>query len=368
MITKLVINKIKRKKTRLILTILGIGFTLALFISFNSLADSMIRSGFSHVETVNYDYLVKASDNTQGFGGLPLGKDKLNLVQEVKNAEIYPVIQMKGAINYKNKTIPVVLSSFDVTRSAVQSIDTIDGAIFPWDKAPGVIVDRSIVMQTEDIKVGSQITIGNHKFEVMGLTENHMLYYPVVYIPHKLMEMASKGEVSYGLVKVGSYGDRKLIRKALSSINGVTVQSKREVLQEYLDEMSFMSHALLVLEVLIIGIGMLILCITIYTATTEQLHNLGIIKALGASDNYLIAYTIIDATMIVLASAVIGFIGWYGIYLLASKYLPIVGSQIDYFLLVRFILLSLFMVNLGVILALGKIRSLDPVTVIKEIS
>jgi putative ABC transport system permease protein len=181
----------------------------------------------------------------------------------------------------------------------------------PFTSPYDVVVD-DLYAKANRLKVGETLSLLDHKFRVCGIVEHGKgarLFIPLETV-QELAASHDKASIFFVKCTDPGYGDDVVnaIRRLLPP--DYHVLSVREYMSmmtsNNLPGLNAFIEAMIAVAV---GIGFLVIFLSMYTTITERTREIGILKSLGASKGYIIAAILREAALLCLAGIAAGIIG-----------------------------------------------------------
>jgi putative ABC transport system permease protein len=189
-----------------------------------------------------------------------------------------------------------------------------DGGPFvnPYD----MMVD-DLYAKANHVKVGQTISLLNHEFHVCGIVEHGKgarLFIPLQ-TAEDLLQVQEKASIFF--VKCTDPGYTDDVSDAIHQL-----LAKYQVLRmkEYMslatsNNLPALNAFITVIIAIAVGIGFLVIFLSMYTTITERTREIGILKSLGASKGYIIALILREAGLL----SAVGIIVGYGVAAVTRK-------------------------------------------------
>ncbi len=286
-----------------------------------------------------------------------------------------------------SKVVPLVVSFAEwrkpgggSTTSVIVGTDIEDGGLEPWDLVEGtasalmapdaIAVDRSYLADLGIKGMGDTAQIETGRVRVRAITDGIRSFTMAPYVFTTLNRARSllgvPGEnTTFFLVQTTPGADVEAVRKdLLSRLPGTEVLTKAEFRDRSLDQWLFSTGAGVALiggAILGLLVGTVIVAQTLYSSTKDHLNEFATLRALGSSSGYIHKVILAQAGL----SAVIGYtlgmiIAMTVVVLSTHTALPIVMTP---GLAVALFLLTLFMCAISAVSAIMKVTKIDPAMV-----
>lgn len=238
------------------------------------------------------------------------------------------------------------------------------------NSATRVLVDTSL--QDEGFALGDEVTLSGvgTEFEIGGFVANEKLnHLPVVYVPLETLrefkylvpgsDMGIDKPVNAIFLK-GNKLDREAISQAL---DGVEVADKKDTLNGvpgYQAENSTISMML----GLLVFISAFVIAVFFYVLTTQKVQQFGVMKAIGASNGFVIKTVVSQVFLLSAVSILIGI----GLTYLTTLILP-AGMPFNLLpeLVVTYGLILLVTSMIGSLFSIRSIIKIDPITALGRV-
>ncbi len=255
-----------------------------------------------------------------------------------------------------------------------------DGGLAPWNvvegqadaiSAPdGVLVDKSYLGDLGIKGIGDVAQVEQGRVRVRGLTDGirsfTMAPYLFTTINRARALLGMPGENStFFLVQLQPGADQETVRADLKSrLSGTEVLSKAEFRDRSLDQWLFSTGAGVALiggAILGLIVGVVIVAQTLYSSTKDHLNEFATLRALGSSSGYIIKVILAQAAL----SGVIGYILGMAIAMVVVAFsgqtaLPILMTPA---LAVFLFAITLGMCAISAVSAIVKVTKIDPAMV-----
>ena len=177
----------------------------------------------------------------------------------------------------------------------------------------------------------------------------------------------STGKVSYCLIIAEPGVDIKALQQRIRDrIADIEVYTREEFSENSRGiVVSMMGRPLYVMIAISFLVGVAIVALTIFSITTEQLRDFGVIKAIGGTNGQVYRVVMRQALMLGVAGYILGAIIAYGVQFIIRERLGDVNVQISPTLLAFAFLLTLGMSIFASIVSVRRIANVDPAIVFR---
>jgi len=382
---KLIVKNPFRKKSKAIITILGVIIAIVLIIGsggfiefFNNQIEESITSSGGDFLVLERDSVGNLTITERGITEVGnVANDNINIINESFINEyiskLKNVVGVKNAIVTIDETIAETID-YDSPMYNVKYINIADFDFFNFKIINGSkFVNSSQVMlgykEAEKLNktVGDNITLSNYftssnkTYEVAGIFKNDYYKYTIFASLDNIN--FSNAEENLDFVIIGTLDEGADKNKINASINTISpsfgaVFSKEDILDDnpfkkLIDEISF------IMKIITIFIGSLLVGHAILSSVNDRKREIGVLKAVGWNNKRI-------TIMIILESIVLCIIGWIialiislliGVVLYSTIELPLVFTVYNIF---ESLLIVLSMGLIGSILPVWKTVKLPP--------
>jgi len=306
MIRHMIVQNVLHRPLRTLITILAVAIEVTLVIIVVGLTSGLLAESAKRIEGVGADIMVQPPSASvfMAFSGAPMpiaigGKlEQLEYVQAVA-----PVL-----LQFNSTGLEIVYGIQQDTFKAVTG-----GFVFHegHDLAePNDIIVDDVYAKSKHVKMGQTIHVLEHDFHVVGIVEHGKGARLFVFLS-TLQDMAgARDKASVFFIKC----DR-------TDHTAAVIDEIRQLLPRYeirplKDFISLMTSSNLpglgafinVMIGIAVGIGFLVIFLSMYTTIIERTREIGVLKALGASKPYIVQIILSETTLLCVAG-VIGGIG-----------------------------------------------------------
>ena len=346
------LKNIASNKFRTLLTMLGIIIGIMAVILIVGLGNGMtqsMRDAFSSMGTNTLTVSVP------GFGSRTVDVDEMYALAD-ENTDLFegvsPVVNLTGSVKVGSATL-------DQTSASGVSEDYLEMSGYTVSKGRGLQYldmddNKKVCVVGAYIErvgyggnaLGQTIKVGADQYTIVGVLEARVSDLSsqegsdddVVFVPYTtaLRAAMSRTANSYTFTLVdedqaseGKAVIEQILTELFHSSDGFMVMS----MSEMLDTMTSMVNMVIMVLTVIAGISLLVGGIGIMNimmvSVTERTREIGIRKALGAKERYILALFVIEASMTSALGGVIGIVLGYLVSAAANQVLPLLLTDMD---------------------------------------
>ncbi|MEM0438002.1 MAG: ABC transporter permease [Candidatus Micrarchaeia archaeon] len=367
-------HNLRYRQLRTWLTVLGIVVGIATIIILISLAGGLKASVEKQLSSLDPRVIV-ILPSSAGMGGIPSGGGGMGTfmltagklyerdyqkVRAVNGVDkIAKAVSNRAPIKYGDEIISAQVAGVepDVIRE-VSTINIQEGRFLqPGDRGV-VVLGNSIANDAFDKKVnlGSVIEIAGRKFTVVGITEksgasmvnfDNTLFIPFDEGRQIFGELLVQNEISMMQVLVAEGYNTSEVRKEIEDVllqshrlsvdeKDFTVLDARAVGEQVDSVIGVLTLFLGAVALIALAVGTIGVSNTMFMAVMERTHEIGVLKAIGATNRDIMLTFIIEAGIIGLVGGILGILfgtlfslslGYFGIKTMVTIEL-IVGSSL----------------------------------------
>jgi putative ABC transport system permease protein len=310
----MIVSNILHRPIRTAVSILAVAIEVGMVMLVVGLTHGLVHDSARRVEGVGADILVQPPGAsfllglTQAPMPIKIGE---RLAQLPHVLAVAPTLFLFNSVGGLNIIYGIDMASFNrVTGGFVYH----DGGRF---SAPYDILVDDWYAKANHVKVGRSLTFLNHEFRVAGIVEHGKG--ARLFIPLDTAEdlLGVRDRASIFWVKCTDPGYTNDVSDAVHQL-----LPKYQILpvKEYMSLMTSnnlpgLNAFIAAMITIAVGIGFLVIFLSMYTTITERTREIGILKSLGASKGYVIAVILREAGLL----SLVGIVGGYGAAVVARR-------------------------------------------------
>jgi putative ABC transport system permease protein len=304
MINKLVIENLKHRWVRTLLSALVVGVQVMSILTLIGLSRGLLQDSATRAKGTGADIFLKP-DTGQGTISFSSGQVKESFVPYV--AKQPHVRQAVGVLNALVEVITAVNGvNFDEFQKISGGFQFLEGG--PPQGPDDLIVDEFYARQNHR-KVGDTVKLLNHDWHLAGIVRGGILARFIVPLTTLQDLTGNHNRVSQILVKLD---DPALTDSEVQVFNRLLKGNLRAlsvsdlVSQFSIDNVPQLKVFIAVITVLAVVVGFLVVFLSMYTAVVERTREIGILKALGAKPFTILDILVREAVVLAVAGCILG--------------------------------------------------------------
>ncbi len=324
---RLALRNLTQNKTRLVVSVGGIGLALTLVLFFGAVFTGATSRLTLYIDRAGADVWVSQEGaRTMHMSQSSLSTAVTDQVKQVEGVEVaVPILYATDMVKAgENEYIAYVFGVSDDSPLG-RPWGIVEGKAMP---GPGeVIIDHSIASRA-GLRVGDEVTVLGQQMKIAGLTSDTsslVSSISVVRLDDFVQARGGARGISFVLVKVAPGDSPDAVAARISgSVSGVTVQTREQFSKEEQKLVKEMSADILnIMNYAGFLTGLAVVALTIYIATISRRKEYGVLKAMGTRNSRLYGVVVTQALM----SVVAGLAGGLALTLLLSVLIPLVNES-----------------------------------------
>jgi putative ABC transport system permease protein len=308
LVNKLIIANVLHRPIRTIVSVLAVAIEVAMVILVVGLCHGLVNDSAKRVEGVGADILVQPPGASMflAMSQAPMPvKIGDRLAEMPRVLAVAPTLFLVNSVQSLSIIYGIDLPTFDrVSGGFVYH----SGGPF---QAPYDILVDDVYANSHHSKVGQKINLLNHDFRIAGIVEygkGARMYIPLATAQDML---GAQNKASIFFVKCT---DPAFTQQTADAIRTLLQNYSVMPIKEYMALMTSnnlpgLNYFITVMISLAVGIGFLVIFLSMYTTITERTREIGILKSLGASKTYIISVIMRETTLLTVLGIIVGYIG-----------------------------------------------------------
>jgi len=316
---RLVLENLKNRPMRSLLSILLIGVPVTLILTLAGLTQGMLMDSQNRQRGVGADVIVRGKTTTSviNFSGASIPMGMVELVQHEPHVKL-----AMGVINHPID-LPLVITGIDVAKfNRMTGGFTFDEGR-PLQGPDDILVDRFYAEQ-HHAHAGQTISLMGHAWHIAGVIEPGKLARLVVQMPTLQNLDAATGKIGQIYVKVDDPANINLVVDELRGLlRDYPVNSMADYTAMWnVNQIPAIKEFTMVVVAIGVVIGIAVVCLSMYMAVLQRTREIGILKALGASKGFILSIILIEATLLGAGGTILGIVFSFGAQWLIRTLVP----------------------------------------------
>lgn len=316
----LFLKDMRYRQARVVLTALGITVLISLILLLGGIMNGMRIQARQYVESTGADIWISAEGSGGAFIGFSLVVEEymafLNSGQGLVPDSASPLIFAQARPTVRGKSTKAIVVGYKLGKLGGPR-QVVEGRMFtqskfedyrPEDQAPfEVVVDEKM-----GLEIGEQISIGNEKVRVVGKAKSLMfvLDTPLLFMDVRIAQKVLLGNYPHVNMMIAKVSEHQQPAQVVSSFDALeTIEARTlkqtlgNIIEYYVNEPM---KAVQFLRVMLwLAAGILVGMIT-YVTMLEKTQEIGVLKAIGASNGYVMGLLLKQVILISAVGVVLG--------------------------------------------------------------
>ncbi len=324
MTAKLVIENLKHKPMRSLLSFLLIGVPVTLILTLVGLSHGMLEDSHERARGIGADIIVRGTNanSVLNASGATLSEKKF-----LELFEKWPhVTQAMGVVLHPIE-FPLIVNGVDLPRLMAMSGDLHFLSGGPFQQPNDMIVDQYYAAQKK-VKVGDTIHItglGSTPWRISGIIQGGILAHVLVPLPVLQDLDSATGKVSQIYLKVDDPKNTQSVIAALKEKLGSAYPVwSLEEMTSMLSVNNIQGLKAFIYVIMGVGvvIGFAVVCLSMYMSVLQRTREIGILKSLGGSKAFILRIILAEAMILGLGGTTLGVIMSFGAQWLIRTFVP----------------------------------------------
>ncbi len=306
---KLVFANLIHRPLRSFISVVAIAIEVVMILSVVAIFLGQLDGQKIRTNGIGADIIVRPANASfiNAVGGAPVPAKNAAAFLRLPHVTVAaPVIQ-----NFSLNPAPEIIYGIDYpSYNALRPFVFIAGG--PFQGPDDVIVDDVFIQsgKTRPYQVGDTIKIVNHPFRICGIVESGKCGRKRVPIDTLGDLIGSPGKASVFFLKADSQDNLDLIRREIAATPGLSdyqVQTMHEWMSLMTpDHIPGFNISLDVVTFIATLVGFLVIFLSMYTAVLERTREIGILKAMGASQFAIVGMILRESALMALVGVALG--------------------------------------------------------------
>lgn len=364
------IRNLTRRRTRTILTILGVAIAIAFTVAILSFSEGLMASFENSMAQQGADIFIVPKeaeaypypDVAAFVGSFP--EELLDEIEQLDNVKAtYPVFTAipMDFMPDKPGAMPILYGVTPKYFSEVVPYLKLREGRLLGVADQNTLVTGSGIAQVAELGLGSQLEFRGQQFEVVGIFEpSGGMDDGMLFAPLRSLQQAydRQGQLTYVPVKVKDIAQAEATAQQISDTwPAVSAQSMKSIVDRMSELMGIVRAAHAGLSAIALLIGILFILSTMLMAVAERVKEIGTMRAIGVHRRFIFRMVVSESLVTGLIAGAIGCLGGY----LLSQVITYVMSEffgLTYF--APLVSLRIFAIGIGIALGVGVLAGLYP--------
>lgn len=317
LVYRIVFENLRHRRARTVLSALAIGLGVTMMLAIKGLAEGMLEDQQERARGVGSDIMIGPEGMAVlGMSSAPMSEKLVDFVENQPHVKLATGVIMQP-LERINRITGIDFDRYD----AMAHFRFVEGGPFrePFD----AIVDEFYARQRK-LKVGDTFNLIDRDWTVRGIVEPGKAARLLVQ-KDVLQELTgAKGKITFIYVLLDSPENIETVLSELSEkMTNYALYTTEEIVSQFsvsnLPEVQTFINVIIALSV---AFGFLVIFLTMHTAVLERTREIGILKSLGASAEYVLGIFIREACVLGLLGALVGIAGSFGTRELIRFFIP----------------------------------------------
>jgi putative ABC transport system permease protein len=301
LVNQLVLENLKHRPLRTLLSTLAIGISVMLVLTIVGLSEGMLEDSARRANGVGADIWLRPKEVTIGASSAAIPEKLVDYIEKMDHVKI-----VTGSVVHPLQFPQSVQGvDFDKLSKLSGGIKFLSGGVF--SKPDDIIVDEYYA-EERNLKVGSKINIMNSDWRICGIIESGKLSRLFLPLPLLQEKTATVGRLAQLFIKLD---DPKHMNTVMAQLKEKFPDYRANTNAEVTSVFSANSiPAVRIFIRVVIGlavfIGFVFVFLSMYTAVLERTREVGILKSLGATPGFIVGILLREASLLAIAGTIVG--------------------------------------------------------------
>ena len=317
---KLVLENLKHRPMRSLLSILLIGVPVTLILCLVGLSHGFIEDSQKRARGVGADIMIRPKSSSMLSLGYTMPIALVDYFRKQPHVKV-----ATGVLNATVEGVTLGASGVDL-----KEFDAMNGGFVlksggPFQGPDDAIIDEYYADQ-KNYHAGNRIRMLNHDWRVSGVMESGKLSHIVLPLDSLQVKTGNTGKVSQIYLKLDDPANTRTTVEYLEkmpALEGYPIYA----VEDYASLLNVNNiPALKGFTIVIMGIGVVIgfavVCLSMYMSVLQRTREIGILKSLGGSKGFILGIIMTEAFMLGIGGTILGIVMSYGAYWLIHTLVP----------------------------------------------
>jgi len=308
LINKLVLENLKHRPVRTLLSVLAIAIEVTMILTLVGLSRGMLDEAGRRAKGVGADIWIRPPGSSAiSFSSAPMSEGMLKYFREQPHVAVATgtIAQPIGGID---TVTGVDLAQFSHLNGGFRYLS---GG--PFSGPDDILVDERYAKQNH-LRVGSSVRLLNKEWRVCGVFESGKLARMVLPLARLQELTGNTGKLTQIFVKLD---DSKLTNDAVRAFKQKLPDYAIYSIEEFTSLFSVnnvpgLKPFINVVVLISMIVGFLVVFLSMYTAVLERTREIGILKSLGAGPGYILSIFLRETLVLAVSGSILGIAFSYG--------------------------------------------------------
>jgi putative ABC transport system permease protein len=315
---KLVVENLKNKPMRSLLSFLLIGVPVTLILTLQGLTSGMLNDAKNRARGTGADLVVLASSSSMTVQASSEALSE-KYVPYFRNE--VPHVKLATPVINRSIEFPLSITGIVPDEFAKMSGD------FTYVRGRGlrdpddILVDELYARQKK-LHIGSIVSLKNHEWHLVGIIEGGKLARVVVSLK-RLQDVLHIEYVTHIYLKLDDPGNSEAVLGFIEEHTDLKVHTMEEIAALYeVSNIPGLSDFMYVVMGIGVVIGFAVVCLSMYMAVLQRTREIGILKAIGGSNSFILRIILAEALVLGIGGTVLGILMSFGAWWLIRTLVP----------------------------------------------
>ncbi|MCB1022324.1 MAG: ABC transporter permease [Bryobacterales bacterium] len=317
LVYRIVFENLRNRRARTVLSALAIGLSVTMMLAIKGLAEGMMADQRDRARGVGADLMVLPEGmSVIAMSSAPMSEKLVEFVQSQPHVKVATGITVQP-LERINRITGIDFGPYD----EMAHFRFIEGG--PFQEPYDAIVDEFYARQRK-LHVGDKIEIISKEWTVRGIVEPGKAARLLVQ-KDVLQELTgAAGKITAIYVQLDSPENTQTVMDDLrEKMTNYQVYTTEELMSQFsVSNMPEVQAFINVIIALSVAFGFLVIFLTMHTAVLERTREIGILKSLGASADYVLGIFVREACVLGFLGAVVGIVASFATRELIAFFIP----------------------------------------------
>jgi putative ABC transport system permease protein len=299
---------VMHRKTRTLVSVLAVAMEVAMVMVLVGMANGTLSEIADRLQNVGADVLFQPPDASFLLGATSavMPVKYIELMKQVPGvAEVTPVLNwLVSKIRGESRAVNLWAVDYPSFAAISGGLDMVDGRAL---EQPNDLVMDTVLASATGMRVGDPLPMLNREFRIAGICRagaGGRLYARIQDIQDAI---GTPDKASFFLVKGTSSREAEALARALEErFKGHKITPIAQVSKTMQDNAVGLKQFKEALTGMAVAISFLVVLLAMYTTIIERTREIGILRAIGASQNTVVRLVVAESFLICLAGVVLG--------------------------------------------------------------